>query len=233
MVVRAFDLTTCSLRAGTTLLIGAALGALACSPEAGKPKGPPDGAFTVSEYFAPSGAMGDGATVGNLVINDNKGCKDRPEGAVGNCYAFDYTAGPMLWAGLYWQYPANNWGAEAGLPVHGEKFTKITFQAAVKEVIAPATSEKIIFVVGGIGVPRLPEEAEVYPHNDQMKHEMPFDVTTEWQQFELPIPAQFADDTTPITELIGAFAWYINHPPDTDPATAPLKTVYIDDLAYE
>lgn len=228
MVVGAAHRTTSSLRAGTTLTVGIALGALACSPEAGKPKGPPEGPFTVSEYFAPSGAMGDGAVMGNLVINDNKACKDRPEGARGNCYSFDYVAGPELWAGLYWQYPANNWGAEPGLPVHGEKFSKVTFQAAVKEGM-----ERIIFVVGGIGVPRAPEEAEVYPHNDQMKHEAPFDVTTEWQKFELPIPMQFVDDATPISELIGAFAWYANHPPDTDYTTAPLKTIYIDDLAYE
>ncbi len=210
------------------------LGLLACSPEAGKPKGPPEGAFVVSEYFAPSGAMGDGATPANLVIAENKGCKERPEGARGSCYKFDYTPGPdlnglppVLWAGVYWQHPANNWGQDPGLPVHGEKLTKVTFQAAVGEGM-----ESIKFVLGGIGVPRLPEEAEVYPNNDQMMGMELKSVTTDYQKFELTVPL---DPTTqqPITSLLGAFAWYANYAPDTDYTTATPKTIYIDDLAYE
>ncbi len=203
------------------------LGLLACSPEAGKPKGPPEGTFVVSEYFAPSGAMGDGETPENLVIAENDNCKARPEGARGSCYKFDYTAGPTLWAGVYWQHPANNWGQDPGLPVHGEKLTKVTFQAAVAEGM-----ESIKFVLGGIGVPRLPEEAEVYPNNDQMMSMQLLNVTTEYQKFEIAVPL---DPTTeqPITTLLGAFAWYANYAPGTDYTTATPKTIYIDDLAYE
>ena len=223
----AWNQANCMPRAGILPLIGLALGVLACSSEEEKPK-TPDGPFAVSEYFAPSGAMGDAETLGNLVIYDQLECKDRPSGAVGNCYAFDYNAGPLLWGGLYWQYPDNNWGAAKGLPVHGDKFTKVTFQAAVKE-----GTELLKFVIGGIGVPRAPEEAAMYPHNDQMKAEQEFTVTTTWQTFEIPVPMQAKDNVTPITELLGAFAWYANYPTDTNYTTAPPKTIYIDDLAYE
>ena len=60
-----------------------------------------------------------------------------------------------------------------------------------------------------------------------------FTVTSDWQTFEMPVPKQSVDGTTPITELLGAFAWYANYPDGTDPTTAPPKTIFIDDLAYQ
>ena len=157
-----------------------ALGALACSSSEDEeaPK-VPEGPFAVSEFFYPTGAMGDGA---NALVTPSIDCKERPSGALGDCYAFDYVAGEALWAGLYWQYPRLNWGASAGLPVPGSKLTKVTFQAAVKE-----GTEEMIFVAGGIGIDP-PEGSQIYPNTDQMKAEATFTVTTAWQPFELLLP---------------------------------------------
>ena len=220
----------------------------ACSPKTGTPvvKPPPDGPFVVSDYFAASGAMGDGATMGNIVINTGKdektGCKARPAGAQGLCYSFDYIAGPQLFAGVYWLSPANNWGAEPPVPIHADKLTKVTFQAAVETIPDGQSAEVLKFEIGGIGQgppdPKNPRASGL--HNDEFINLDTFMVTTDFQQFSLTIPPP-ADPAVPITDLVGAFAWYANYPalPDTvDPATydysqLPPKTIYIDDIRYE
>jgi hypothetical protein len=210
----------------TATLMFTAVGALACSSEDPAADEAEDG-LVVSSQFAAQGAMGDAETLGNLVTYDAMGCKARPAGAVGDCYAYDYIAGPLLWAGLYWQHPANNWGSTPGLPVDGERLTKFTFQAAVE-----AGPEQVKFVIGGIGTDRTPQEKIMFPYEDQMKAEVTFSVTTEWQTFEIPVPKQ-SDGVTPISELLGAFAWYLEHPDGIDYTTAPTKTLYLDDLVYE
>jgi hypothetical protein len=228
---RRFTVTTLAAKVPFSQAIVPLLAVLlsACGPEAGKPKGPPEGPFAVSEYFAASGAMGDGATEGNLVTSENKNCKERPAGARGNCYAFDYTPNSILWAGVYWQYPANNWGADPGLPLP-EGLTKISFQAAVLE--APAGGERMKFAIGGIGVPPLPVDATDFPNDDQFKYEEFKYITTDWQAFEFMLPPPI-DPNLPIASLIGAFAWYANYPEGADFTTLAPKTIYIDDIYYE
>ena len=63
--------------------------------------------------------MGDALTEG--VVDVAKTCSDpRPAGAVGNCYEFTYTPladpGAQKWAGVYWQYPQNNWATSPARP---------------------------------------------------------------------------------------------------------------------
>jgi hypothetical protein len=230
------------------LALSAPLLFAACSPKTGTPvvKAPPDGPFIVSDYFAASGAMGDGATAGNIVINTGDstktGCKERPDGAQGLCYSFDYIAGPQLFAGVYWLYPANNWGAETPLPINPTNLTKVTFQAAVEAIPDGQSAEIMKFEIGGVGLgtpdPKNPRAPGL--HNDQFINQDTFNVTTDWQQFSLTMPPP-ADPTIPITTLVGAFAWYANYPalPDTvdpttfDYSTLPPKTIYIDDVRYE
>jgi hypothetical protein len=61
--------------------------------------------------------MGDGAVAGNIVQDINAECLPRPVGAGGDCYHWQYMPAQMLWYGVYWQYPANNWGDEEGREV--------------------------------------------------------------------------------------------------------------------
>jgi hypothetical protein len=223
------------------LALVAPIFAAACAPEAGKPK-LPEGPFTVSEYFVASGAMGDGATPGNLVINQEAGCKDRPAGARGSCYSFQYVASAPYdqsgkacqWAGVFWQYPENNWGNATGLPIPGSKLSKVTFQAAVGD-----GTEAISFQIGGIGAPpgsdgapappptdSCPPTTTSQPNYDQLLNKLAAMVGTDWQKLEIPIKAR--EPAMTIDSLIGAFAWSVSA------TTTPLpKTIYIDDLAYE
>jgi len=70
--------------------------------------------FAVDNHFAPSGYMGDGIT-GGLV--DSPDCDQRAGEAWGSCHRVAWTPGSKGWAGIYWQYPENNWGEEAGMPI--------------------------------------------------------------------------------------------------------------------
>lgn len=217
----------------------------ACAPEAGKPKGPPTGPFLVSDYFAPSGAMGDGATPGNVSINAAS-CPARAPGARGTCYSFQYLdtrpyetptsqqTGVCNWAGLFLQYPAGNWGAEPGLKIPSAKLSRVRLSAAIAE-----GSELLTFQIGGIGtrpgdVPPAgacpPADTEPGPYFDQISSATaPQTVGTEWQRIEIPIvPRYTAGDGVAIETLIGALAWSVS-----GTTTALPKTIYVDDVVYE
>jgi hypothetical protein len=226
----------------------ALLSMAACAPKADA-KPPPDGPFAVSDYYAPSGAMGDGATPGNLVINQNAACKDRPPGARGNCFSFQYvdhapyttqvtmSTGVCDWAGVFWQYPANNWGTHDGLPVPTGKLTKVSFQVAVGQGM-----ELMTFQIGGIGTPPQPDgapgvspsdacppvETPPPPNYDQILGKLQLTIGTDWQKLSVPLAARDASMNVPqSTLLMGAFAWTV-----ASNAMLP-KTIYIDDLVYE
>lgn len=72
--------------------------------------------FAISDYFTPSGFMGDGELPGFVNMFASERCKEpRPAGALGRCYHFDYgPPGRAFWAGAFWSYPSNNWGVEPG-----------------------------------------------------------------------------------------------------------------------
>ena len=62
-------------------------------------------------HYIPSGWMGDWGD-----IKLDTGWKDNPHSGV-NCIKITYTADQKQgagWAGMYWQNPPNNWGAEPG-----------------------------------------------------------------------------------------------------------------------
>jgi hypothetical protein len=100
-----------------------ALPLVACGPSAEEDRakaGPIYGPFVVSEFFTPSGLMGDGAIPGRLTVDINKNCREpRPPGAQGDCYRFVYKPGDVKWAGAFWVTPANNWGTAPGRQVYG------------------------------------------------------------------------------------------------------------------
>ena len=206
----------------------------ACGPKTGTPLEPPSGPFTVSDYFAASGDMadGDGKSAPGMIttsqfIGTACGDKTRPTGARGDCFKFDYVPGPNLFAGVYFQYPANNWGGMAGLPVHSDKFTKVSFQFAV----SANNQTTLRFAAGGIGYP-MHSQADLdmgYTFSDQfISQDLPSNSTTDWQPFTLNVPQGMS-----ITNIIGAFAWYASYPMGADFTTLPPTTVYIDDLVYE
>ncbi|MBS2024963.1 MAG: hypothetical protein JST92_21400 [Deltaproteobacteria bacterium] len=69
--------------------------------------------LAIDDYFAASGYFGDGATPG--AISDSPGCTQRAGSHRGVCHLFTWTpiTPATSFAGVYWQYPANNWGTDA------------------------------------------------------------------------------------------------------------------------
>ena len=102
--------------------------------------------FVVSDYYSPDGYYGDGETRGYLDVQ--RVCPDRPPGAAGDCYAVSYTVGPRKFAGVFWQYPHNNWGIDRGRQIAGGA-TRITFS-----VRGRAGGERVKFSAGQSTTPR-------------------------------------------------------------------------------
>ena len=95
-------------------------------------------------HFAPSGWIGD---YGDIRLNDQS--LDNPHSGI-SCIQFAYSAKTTQakgWAGVYWQNPANNWGAKKG-GFDLSEMTKLTFWAR------GAKGGELIqkFIVGGIGI---------------------------------------------------------------------------------
>ena len=233
--------TTPSRRAASLRLASVAFVSLldACGP--GSPldrvghTGPLDTSFAVSTFFSPSGYMGDGAVPGPLTADINENCKERPPGARGDCYRFTYVPSTMLWSGVYWQYPSNNWGTQAGWPLAQRVddggtlpgggnlpiFTTVKFQAASNlEVDALGSALQVQFIVGGIN--------GGFMYSDEFKFsKFTTDVSTKWNQYSIDISG------IPFTTVIGGFCWVTNYPMFTDPTTAPVHVLYLDDIVWE
>ncbi len=174
--------------------------------------GPPELPLAVSSVFAPSGYMGDGAG-GTAVVADTE-CTARPSGARGDCYRFTYTAGPMLWSGVYWQYPPNNWGAAEGMAMPAGA-SHVAFYAA-----GAAGGEILTIKIGGIRDATL-------PFSDTMSAQGTFTLTTEMTRYTVDLGGQ------PYDKVIGGFSWATAYPEGTDPATAAPIMFFLDDVVWE
>jgi hypothetical protein len=96
------------------------------------------GDFAVSDYYSASGFMGDGENRGFLTVTRDEDCKPRPDGAQGSCFHFTYNVGVEGWSGVYWQYPANNWGYEPGRAI-GDTYQTVRFVASAEyRIVRPA-----------------------------------------------------------------------------------------------
>src|SRR5439155_12886514 len=94
--------------------------------------------FVLDTAFVSSGYMGDGNMAGPITMvpskmGDSTDCNGKRGSttALGACHVVTYmppaTAG-MGWGGVYWQYPANNWGTKPGYAMpSGAK--KVSFSA--------------------------------------------------------------------------------------------------------
>ncbi len=169
-----------------------------------------DTPFAVSDYFAPSGFMGDGTTVGAVDVKTTECMTPRPPGARGDCYKVTYA--PIgAWAGVYWQYPADNWGAKAGKKITPGA-TKLTFWAAGSK-----GGEKIDFKVGGI-------EDETLPFHDTFKAETSEKLTSAWVKYEVNFgPKGYGD-------VIGGFSWSMSV--TGADASGPPTVFYLDGLTW-
>jgi hypothetical protein len=173
---------------------------------------PPQLPLAVSSVFAPSGYMGDGAG-GTAVVADTS-CAERPSGARGDCYRFTYDAGAMLWAGVYWQFPANNWGAAEGKAIPPGA-TNVSFYAAGEQ-----GGEMLTIKIGGI-------KDAMLPFGDTFSAQTKVTLTTAMTKYTVDLAGQSYD------KVIGGFSWATAYPEGTNPETAAPIVFFLDDLVWE
>jgi hypothetical protein len=163
--------------------------------------------------FDPSGYMGDGgSSPGSVRMDTNQCLLPRGPGAAGACYKVTYAPGPAGWAGVYWQYPKNNWGASKGRPVEAGA-RKLTFYAASR-----TDSLEIEIAAGGVN-PYLGDGE----FQDGFRAQGKFMLSTAWVKHTLAF-----DSTAAYAEVIGGFCWSL--PGGT--ATQPL-VFWLDDIKWE
>jgi hypothetical protein len=198
----------------------------ACVPPSGVPDDEPlTVPFAVSDYFSPTGYLGDGATVGvvNMVA---AACTTRAPNAVGDCYKVTYTP-PLAstYAGVYWQYPGNNWGGYPGHTVE-QGATQATVWA-----MGTQGGEQVSFKAGGIADP--PDGTE--PYVDSVSASGPtVSLTKEWQQFSVSLTGAdyYPEGATTYSSVLGGFAWIVIPPmPNGAPSTEPI-VFYLDNIRW-
>jgi hypothetical protein len=154
--------------------------------------------FVVDTVFVSSGFMGDGNMAGPITMvpaktGDSTDCNGgrASSTAAGSCHVVTYAppaSNGMGWGGVYWQYPANNWGAKAGfaLPAGAKK---VTFQAKGK-----VGGEIVTFLAGGI-------IGSGMPYTDSVKATSTVTLTSSWAPYSIDLSGQS------YTQVLGGFGW--------------------------
>jgi hypothetical protein len=201
---------------------GAALDAGSPATDSGAPA--PDAPtmaapFPVDPTFVSSGFMGDGETPGFVTVlpakpTDNADCngKRATPNAVGQCHQVRYSppdAAGKGWAGVYWQYPANNWGTKAGYAIPPGA-SKVTFWAK-----GAAGGEQVSFLAGGIA-------GAGSAYQDTVKSQVKTTLTADWAQYSIDISGQS------YTEVIGGFGWTM-----TATSAATSGQFFIDGIEWQ
>jgi hypothetical protein len=156
-------------------------------------------------HFIPSGWMGD---FGDIQLES--GCKENPHS--GNaCIKITYSAKGSQgarWAGVYWQYPANNWG-NIDRSYDLSSATKLTFWARGEK------GDEVIqeFKVGGI----IGEFAD-----SDSSSIGPIKLTPDWRQYTIDLAGK------DLSSIFGGFCWSTNA--DVNPQGA---TFYLDEIRFE
>jgi hypothetical protein len=169
--------------------------------------------------FVSSGFMGDGSTAGLITMTpakmgDPTDCHAMRASATaaGNCHIVVYmppATGGMGWGGVYWQYPANNWGMKPGFPIpSGAK--KVTFQAK-----GAKGGEIVTFLAGGI-------IGAGMAHTDSLKAMATETLTSAWAPYSIDLSGQT------YSEVLGAFGWTMKA---TDAGAG--ATFYVDDIQWQ
>lgn len=153
--------------------------------------------------FAPSGWMGD---VGAISVDAQ--CTTKPKNGK-YCMRWTYSVSRDAktgWAGVYWQYPVNNWGSKKGLDLTGHK--RLTFW-----VRGDTGKEIINITLGGI--------KGAFP-DSFMKEIKGIKLSTQWRQYVIDLSGR------DLSNVIGGFCWTVDSKQNTG-----VVTFYFSDIVYE
>lgn len=126
-----------------------------------------------------------------------------------------YTDNKNNWAGIYWQYPENNWGDNTGYDLTGA--TKLTFWARGQK-----GGEKIEFKVGGVNCPPYYDSGKSYQDTCGSITTGVITLEDTWQQYEIELADQ------DLSCIIGGFCWVANNNQNPNGCT-----FFLDDITYD
>jgi hypothetical protein len=193
-----------------TFLVGLLAG---CAPPAQTPTDASEPLalpFAASDYFAPTGAYGDAESPSSVSVS--LFCRDRapaPGGSRGDCYAISYTSPAVGYAGVFWQFPPNNWGTDEGRRV-APGATKVTFYGRADGAAPVPVTLGVGGIGGGGGMPE--------PYHDTIDGSLPVMLGSDWQAFSVPISGAY-------DWVISGFSWEAS-------TQAPI-TFYLDDIQWQ
>jgi len=160
--------------------------------------------YDVMTDFVPSGWMGD---INSITLDTN--AMTNPHSGESSIKIVYSPTGSKGWAGIYWQYPENNWGDQKG-GIDLSNYSKVTFWARGEN-----GGERAEFKVGGIGG----------KYSDSIQPAVSSGVITlskDWQQYIINLNGK------DLSHVIGGFVWVTNK--ESNPKGA---TIYIDDIQFE
>jgi len=161
----------------------------------------------LSSFYKPTGWMGDGEK--GIKFLSVERVATEIEGRTLPATKIVYRpGGPEGWAGIYWQYPENNWGAKPGRSLEGAR--SISFYAR-----GETGKEVAEFKAGGISDPDL-------EYHDSFETSLgDIVLSKEWERHEISLTGK------DLSNVIGAFAW-ISTAPTSEPLTAYLAGIQIN-----
>jgi len=155
-----------------------------------------------------SGKIGDSAD-----LSIQAGQCDSPDSRPG-CLRIEYSPSqdfsPNHWAGVYFQYPENNWGASPGRNLTGA--TRISFWAKSDP---PMT---VKFILGGINR----THPSALPYRDSFKKELPVKLAGEWRFYTISLQDE------DLRSVIGPLALVVATDQGGKPGSIFLDAVEID-----
>lgn len=165
--------------------------------------------FDLETAFKASGFMGDGEVAGSVQVQRVPAAVKPRDGSTSSLRLKITYRLKKEWAGVYWQYPANNWGDMPGKRI--QHASKITFFA-----VGEKGGEVVEFKAGGI-------KRKDKKYKDSFEASTgPQPLTTKWQRFEIPLKDK------DLSSVLGAFAWIAAA--SDNPSGV---TFYLDSIRYE
>jgi len=156
--------------------------------------------------YTPSGYLGD---TSSLTFSDTDVTAPVGQGYFSTKIIYS-GAGTNGYAGIYWQHPANNFGAaDGGLNLTGAK--KLKFMARGLK-----GNERIKFILGGINDPS-------QPFYDSFRVEDEVILTSSWKSYEIDLTGK------DLRRVIGGFSFIATHANNPTGATFFLDNIYYDD----
>ena len=158
-------------------------------------------------HYVPSGYIPNGKCV---AVDDawQQNCQEG-RSCIKNTFDRDCATLNMIWAGVFWLQPANNWGDEkGGFDLTGAK--KLVFWARGEK-----GGEVITFKMGGVGL------ASKYPDTDAASLDL-VTLTTEWKEYSIDL--SFKN----LGHITGGFCWV-----GTAKENASKTIFYLDNIYYE